>query len=104
MIRIVGPKLSSSVSHSGGGGFSGLALMVTPCCWSVCSSWSSAKDGRWVVKCVALVDPPGSWTGFLVTPVMASTVVVTLTTLSAVIWLVMELLVCVNYTGSVGDR
>src|SRR5712692_9741185 len=52
----VGPKLSSSVCQRGGGGFSGLALMVTPCCSRSGSGLSSANDGRWVMKWVAVTE------------------------------------------------
>src|SRR5258708_9441262 len=80
----VGPKLRRSCSQNGSGGFSGLALMVTPCCSSSVSRLSLANDGCCVVKWVAFVPGPGSATGVLVTPVMASPVVVTVTTLSSV--------------------
>src|SRR5260370_13105053 len=80
----VGPKLRRSCSQNGSGGFSGLAVMVTPCCSSSVSRLSLANDGCCVVKWVALVPVPGSATGVLVTPVMASPVVVTVTTLSSV--------------------
>src|SRR6266852_1470631 len=80
----VGPKLRSKVCQSGGGAFSGLALMVTPCCSSSGSRLSSANEGRCVVKWVALTELlEDSLIAVLVTPVMASPVVVTLTTLSA---------------------
>src|SRR5229473_4100740 len=80
----VGPKLRRSCSQNGSGGFSGLALMVTPCCSSRVSRLSLANDGCCVVKWVAFVPVPGSATGAFVTPVMASPVVVTVTTLSSV--------------------
>src|SRR4029077_18887414 len=80
----VGPKLRRSCSQKGSGGFSGLALIVTPCCSSNVSRLSLANDGCWVVKCVAFVPVPGSATAVLVTPVIASPVVVTVTTLSSV--------------------
>jgi len=83
-IKSVGPKLRSNVNQSGGGGFSGLALMVTPCCSRRGSRLSSAKEGRCVEKWVALTVLVGdSLTGVLVTPVIASPVVVTLITLPA---------------------
>ena len=85
-MRRVGPKLKRSCSQNGSGGFSGFALIVTPCCSSSVSRPSLANDGCCVVKCVAFVPVPGSATGVLVTPVMASPVVVTVTTLSAVTW------------------
>src|SRR5258708_3754462 len=80
----VGPKLRRSCSQNGSGGFSGLALMVTPCCSSSVSRLSLANDGCCVVEWGAVVPVPGSATGVFVTPLMASPVVVTVTTLSSV--------------------
>src|SRR5258708_6351494 len=58
--------------------------MVTTCCSSSVSRLSLANDGCCVVKCVAFIPVPGSATAVLVTPLIASPVVVTVTTLSSV--------------------
>src|ERR1700688_1633841 len=101
-MRRVGPKLSKSCSQNGNGGFSGLALMTTPCCSSRVSRLSLANDGCCVVKCVAFVPVPGSATAVLVTPVMASPVVVTVTTLSAATWSLKTLYGSVIVVGCAG--
>src|SRR5260370_3224201 len=100
----VGRKLRRRCAENGRGGFSGLALMVTPCCSSSVSRLSLANDGCCVVKWVALVPVPGSATGVLVTPLMASPVVVTVTTLSSVTCSLKTLYGSVIVVGCAGAR
>src|SRR5579863_2836192 len=80
-----GPKLSSSVSQSGVGGFGGSARMLTLYLMSDASRLSLAKVGRSVMKLVALGCPEPPLTAFLVVPVIEFPVAVTFTTLPAVI-------------------
>src|SRR3989442_534054 len=95
---MVGPKLNRRVSHRGVEAFGSLALITTLCSWRSFSRSSVANAGRWVWNFVELV-PLESFTAFLVTPLIASPVLVMLLTLSAETWSRNELYVMVT----VGD-
>jgi hypothetical protein len=98
-----GMIVKSSVSQNGVW-FTGWAVTVTLCCSSSGSRSLSANAGRTVMKWVALSVLEGDApTGFLVTPMIDSPVLVTLTTLLATTWAlktVYGMVTCFGWAGA----